>query len=311
MYIDTEIGGRCTSTERDRVLAGLAARQHGTVARRQLLALGFGRRWIDHQVQRGRLLPLHAGVYAVGHVCQTVRGRYMAATLAAGPDAVLSHRSAAVLHQVRDFGAGRIEVTTPKVRRRPGLLVHVSPVALDERDRIDQIPVTSLHRTILDLAAVVTERHVERAMDQATRGQLTDVLSYDTLIGRHPCHRGAPTVKRILARNTLGRTMTRSDLEEAFLAYASEHRLPRPECNVDIPDADGIPMEVDAAYRVARIAIELDSRAWHDNAVSFVADRDKSRRLSVAGWHPIRVAAEHLRTANLARDLRALLARTP
>lgn len=293
----------------DRALARLAERQHGVVARRQLLALGFGPRAIAHRVRAGRLHVLHRGVYAVGHARLTVKGRYMAAVLAAGPGAVLSHRSAAALHGVRPDGRARIEVTAPLARCRPGLETYESEVPDDEQGTIDAIPVTGLHRTLLDLAAVVAERQVERAIEEALARELADRVPLSEVLDRHPRRKGVGVVRAILARQRLGTTFTRSPLEEDFLPYVSRHGLPVPECNAVVLDRQGRHLECDAVWRAARVAVELDSREWHANDRAFGADRHKSRRLSAAGWQPIRVAPEHLLTPQLADDLRSLLGR--
>lgn len=291
----------------DRAIARLAERQHGTVARRQLLMLGLTARQISRRVRAGRLHPLHRGVYAVGHRRLTRRGRWMAAVLAAAPGAVLSHRAAAALHGIRDHGGREIEITAPARVARPGLKTYEACLSDDEITVVHGIPVTTLARTLLDLAAVVSERQVERALGEVERRGGVPALR--ALLERHPTAKGSGHLRRLCEQRRLDATLTRSELEEAFLAYVRRHRLrPEPELNALVL-AGTHTVECDAVWRAARIVVELDSREYHAHDAAFATDRLKSRRLTVAGWHPIRVAPEHLRTAELAQDLRNLIAR--
>lgn len=298
---------RSTEAGPDRVIAAVAQAQHGVLGRPQLVALGLETWEIAYRVRVGRLHVVHSGVYAVGHALLTRHGRVMAAVLAAGPAAVVSHRSAAWLHGVRDDGRFAVEVTVPRVVRRPGIEAYRSAVPDDERDVIDGIPVTSLHRTLLDLAAVAHERQVERAMEQALRLRLGDRVPLAGVLDRYPNRKGVACVRRILARGRLGRTFTRSGLEERFLGYCARHGLPPAECNAHADDREGKLWECDALWRRERIVVELDSREWHDNDRAFGTDREKNRRLTAAGWRFVPVASEHLLSAALAADLRSLL----
>jgi predicted transcriptional regulator of viral defense system len=164
----------------DARLAALAARQHGVVARRQLRALGLHDTAITERVATGRLHRVHRGVHAVGHSVLTPRGRWMAAVLAGGPGAVLSHAAAGALWDLRRSAATRIDISVPRSGRakRDGLRVH-RPRNLppDETTTHDGIPVTTPARTILDLAATLQTRPLERLLDQAENARLTDVAS--------------------------------------------------------------------------------------------------------------------------------------
>jgi hypothetical protein len=153
----------------DRAIAGLADRQHGVVARRQLLTMGLGRRAIGGRLARGNLLEVHYGVYAVGRRALTKKGLWMAAVIAAGPGAVLSHRSAGRLWGLPVQEGGSIDVTCPggSRARRPGIVGHAGRLAVDEVARIDAIPATSAARTQFDLAGVLSMRQLERVVDEA------------------------------------------------------------------------------------------------------------------------------------------------
>src|SRR2546423_11940748 len=193
---DPVIGGQVTARDVDAVIARLAARQHGVVARWQLLAGRLGRRAIDHRVERGRLHEVHRGVYAVGHQALSQRGRWMAAVLAAGPGAVLSHRAASGLWGVRRSNA--LEITAPGRRRRPGIVTHEALLPRDEVTTRAGIPVTTISRTIFDLAAVASFHDVEAAANQAHYHRLTDTLSLAALVARYPHRRGNATIRRLL-----------------------------------------------------------------------------------------------------------------
>jgi predicted transcriptional regulator of viral defense system len=166
--IDLLYRGQSRTRGPDEVISGLAARQHGVVARRQLLALGIGPKAIDHRVDRSRLHVLHRGVYAAGHTVLTQQARWMAAVLAAGPGAVLSHRSAAALWRIRHTASARIEITAPrKLHPRKNLLPHCAVLPADETTVNDGIPVTTPARTLLDLADVIPPNQLDRALNEA------------------------------------------------------------------------------------------------------------------------------------------------
>ncbi len=216
--VDHDIGGECTSRDTDRVIAALAEQQHGVVARRQLGSLKLGRRAIEERLARGRLHPIHRGVYAVGHTVLSDKGRWIAAVLASGPGAVLSHRTAAQLWRLTRRSI-RLEVTRPGYfRRRPGITAHRSSLPEDERAALDGIPVTSVPRTILDLAAVLDRRQLERAMNEVEVRGLTDRLSVPDLLSRYPRRRGTAALRAILGKEAAVRGVTVNDFEGLFAA---------------------------------------------------------------------------------------------
>jgi hypothetical protein len=254
------------------------------VSRRQLLEGGVGRRAIEHRLARRRLHPLHRGVYAVGHRLVTVEGRWMAAVLAAGPGAVLSHPSAASLWKVLRNAGGLIHVTAPRpMRSRRGLRVHRSVLPVDELTETEGIPVTSIARTLIDLAAVLDRPRVERAINEAEVLRLSDSPSLAELLERYPRRPGTRALREILAAGRWGMGPTRSELEDRFLAFVAEKGLPRPETNVWLATAqDGF--EVDCVWHRAGLIVELDGRAVHDTNRAFERDRARDRALSAAGW---------------------------
>lgn len=200
----------------DRLIARLAECQGGVVSRAQLIEAGLTRNAIGHRLKRGRLHPVHRGVYAVGHRLLSADGRWMAAVLTSGPGAVLSHRSAAALWRIRQSTRSAAEVTTFQASHpRPGVERHRGHLAADEVTALRGVPVTTVPRTLLDLAVVVGRRDLERAMNDAEVRRLTDPLALEDLLGRYPRRRGVAAVKAILQAGRLGSTVTRSELETA------------------------------------------------------------------------------------------------
>lgn len=178
-------------------------------------------------MERGALHPLHRGVYAVGHPVITRRGRWMAAVLASGPEAVLSHRSAGVLWQLLRPSSKEIEVTRPRTcRGRPGVKVHRARVRPDEASTVDGIPVTGLSRTLLDLAGAVSRRMLERAWNEAEVLGLTDRVSVPDLLERYPRCRGSVALRSLLVGEESFRGLTQNEFEEAFAALIDTHGLP-------------------------------------------------------------------------------------
>lgn len=293
----------------DQAIAALADAQHGVVARAQLLEAGIGSRAIGHRLECGRLHRVERGVYAVGHRVLTVEGRWMATILLGGASAVLSHRSAAALWSIRGSSRGRTDVTVPTYRRaRQGVAFHHARLRPDEMTVCDGIPVTTVPRSLLDLAAVLERRHVERAMQEAEVRHLHDRLSLPDLVARYPRRPGVPLIRAILADGRLGEGVPRSELEALFLAFLDRFSLSRPEVNAYVC-VRGQWLEVDCLWRDVRLVVELDGRATHGTAAGFERDRARDRALAAAGWRVVRITWRQLHRAAeaLAADLRALL----
>jgi hypothetical protein len=232
----------------------------------------------------------------------------MAAILACGPGALLSHRTAAQLWGLLPPTSILPEVTRPmKFRSRPGIVCHRAVIPPDERDVVSGIPVTSVHRTIFDLAAISGRRQVERAMNEAEVRGLTDRLSIPELLKRHPGARGSATLAELLAADGPS-GVTRSELEERFLAFLDAHALPRPALNAPLA-VRGRYFVIDCLWRDRRLAVELDGRATHGTAAAFESDRERDRILQAEGWRTARITWRQLRDSPeaVAADLRRLL----
>ncbi|HEV2754137.1 MAG TPA: type IV toxin-antitoxin system AbiEi family antitoxin domain-containing protein, partial [Solirubrobacteraceae bacterium] len=186
----------------EHALFALARRQHGAVSRAQVRATGLSDDAINRRLRGGRLRPVHRGVYAVGPLPLTSGGNRMAAILACGGQAVLSHRTAADLWGLRPCDTPRIEVTVPRSGRRActGLTIHRS--TLDPRDatHLDAFPVTTWPRTLLDLAEVVPPDNLTRALERADEKRLFDLPALEAVIARHPHRHGAARLARALER---------------------------------------------------------------------------------------------------------------
>jgi very-short-patch-repair endonuclease len=278
----------------DRIVATLAADQHGVVSRAQLLDAGLTRAMVGERVRAGRLLRIHRGVYAVGHRQLRREGHWLAAVLAIGTGAVLSHRSAAALHGFRPAGGVKVDVTTTgKASDQPGIGVHRTR-SLDDADRttIERIPVTSVARTLVDLAGSVRSDELSKALREADHRNLLDTRAIDRVLrgtrGRTgPGHRA---LREALAeRKALATTLTRSSLEDAFLKLLRDSGLPPPSTNVQIEG-----MEVDAVWREQRVVVELDGWAHHNTREAFEHDRERDARLAIAGYRALRFTHRHV-----------------
>jgi very-short-patch-repair endonuclease len=273
-----------TTDPLDARLAKLAERQHGVVSRGQLLELGLGKSAIGDWVKRGRLHGVHRGVYAVRYPTLTRNGHYMAAVLACGEGAALSHFSAAVLWGMLNEWGGAIHVTSEARRRRPGLVVHEAALGGGDVLKRAGIPVTAPARTLIDLADVAPRRTLERAIDEA------EYLRLDCT-GLAPRHgrRGSGTLSSVLAVHRPGSTRTRSELEEMFIRLCDQHGLPRPEVNLHIEGH-----ECDFVWRDQRLIVETDGAAAHSGERRRVRDLERDAELAAAGWRVIRITYERL-----------------
>jgi very-short-patch-repair endonuclease len=292
----------------DRAVADLAKRQHGVVARSQVVGLGVAGNTVDRWVRSGRLHRLVPGVYAVGHTAITRRGRWMAAVLASGDGAVLSHRSATALFGIWGSGAGEIHVTVPrKSRSTRSIHRHFSKLPRDERGTVDGIPTTSAARAVLDLAVEGGEAAAESALREAEYLGIYGEVSLPALLERHPNHLGAQACHEALAnlRGDPGGRV-RSDLEELFIAFLDAHRIPRPRLNHWL-SIDDDRFQVDCFWPEARLIAELDGWQSHGTKRAFGKDRARDRKLGAAGYRVIRITESQIydEPDALASDLQA------
>lgn len=292
-------------------IARLAEAQHGVVARAQLLNAGLGPGGVDFRLRVGRLHRLHRGVYAVGHRRLSREGRWMAAVLACGAQAVLSHASAAALWGLRGTSASRIHVTVPTsagLHQRRGIALHRSRnLRPPEVERHDGISVTAPARTLLDLAEVVAPGPLQRAVEQALVLRLFDLGALHAVLGANPTRAGAGALGTIVTRIDDEPALARSEAEALFLDLCAAHAIERPAVNTRVED-----LEVDFAWRAQRVVVEIDGHRYHGTRAAFERDRARDVRLTVAGCRVVRFTYRQLvcEPATVAGVLLGLLGRS-
>jgi very-short-patch-repair endonuclease len=280
------------------VIADVAAAQHGVITLAQLAELGLGPRGTQHRAAAGRLHRVYRAVYALMPPDLLSReGRFIAAVLACGPGAVLSHRSAAALHDLRRTDRARLEVTVPGhgVARRRGLDVHRScTLTAADTTLVNGVRATTVARTLFDLSDVISGRDVERSYEQAAVMEILDVGALQAQCERNPGRRGV-TVLGALVRAHRAATPTWSELEERYLGLIRAARLSEPEVNAWVDPADGEqPLRVDFLWRGSSLIVETDGHASHRTRQAFERDRRRDQRLTLAGWRVVRVTWRQL-----------------
>jgi predicted transcriptional regulator of viral defense system len=270
------------------------------IAFAQLIAIGFNPSQISRWVASGRLHRVHRGVYSIAPPeLLTRKGRYMAAVLASGPGAVLSHRSAADLHELRATDRSNMEVIVSREYKRivHGVDVHRSrTLTADDITTVDGIPCTTVARTLLDLAGVIGRRPLERAIEQAEVQEVLDGAGLDRQLERNQHTRAASRLRAALADHDDRSAPTESEFEERFLAFCKNARLPLPERQVYIDPNDGEPaVRGDFVWRQQRLVVETDGVKYHRTRAAFESDRRKDQRLTLAGWRVLRITWRQLR----------------
>jgi predicted transcriptional regulator of viral defense system len=298
----------------DAAIAALASEQHGVLALGQLRDLGLGGAAVRKRAAHGRLHRLHRGVYSLPPPKLLGReGWWTAAVIAAGPGAVLSHRNAAALHRLLGSNRVNIEVTVAGRSRRdcPGIEIHRSTtLTAADTTLVDNIPCTTVARTLLDLAEVINRRRHERAFDQAEIEGVLDMLAIDDQLRRNPTRPATRKVISLLEEHYIGSTPTESEIEEGFLALCRRCALPAPEVQqwLYFPDG-GLPIRVDFLWRQQRVVVETDGDKYHGTPQAGRRDSRKDQRLTVHGFKPIRTGWRQIfrQPAELEATLRALL----
>ncbi len=280
-------------------LAELATRQHGVVSTKQLTALGSTPQLLVSEVDRGRILPIHQGVYAVGHLRLSWYGRCWAAVLAAEPNetdelvwpAVASHGSAAYLWKLFRYPPETIDVTAP-IRRRAKrqFRVHFSSILTPEdRTERDGVPVTAVPRTLLDMALRSRPTQLGRLLERAEEAGVFDLVAIDSVLDRAGGHRGRKSLRNALAIYRPRAAFTRSELENRFLELVCEAGLPVPAMNYNVAG-----FELDAYWEAERFAVELDVYQTHGTHHAFESDRLREDEVLLAGVEMIRVTGPRL-----------------
>ena len=257
-------------------LASLAARNHGVVTRRQLLQAGVTEAEIKHRLGVGALLREYQGVYRVGHRAPSLDARYLAAVRACGEGAVLSGRAAAYLLGLLKGAAPMPEVTTPTYRSVPGVSARRSG-RKDRRDAttVRGIPVTTVPRTLVDLAADLDPAELARACHEAAARHGTTPAQVEAVLARRPRTPGAGTLRKVLRGDA---RVTLSALERRFLTVLAEAGLPLPQTNRHV-DARW----VDCRWAELRLTVELDGYRYHHSRHAWEQDRRREREARARG----------------------------
>jgi very-short-patch-repair endonuclease len=254
------------------------------------------------------LIPIHRGVYAVGHRRLAAKGVWMAAVLACGPDAVLSHRRALALHDLRPSSSGAVDVTDPGRTRKGqrGVRVHnVRGLHREDRTTVDGIPVTEIHRTLLDYAEIASRQELRHAIDAGLRQEVLDQWKFDALLARSRGRHGAKPLRAVLAEIEGPAPWTDSELERAFLALIREAGLPEP-LTQQVLEGE----RVDCFWPHAKLVVEIDGHEFHKSRAQFENDRRRDAKLMVAGYRVLRVTQPRIQfdAKTLLSQLIALLA---
>jgi hypothetical protein len=265
-------------------VARLARRQYGVVTRVQLLALGLTARQIDRRLAAGRLQRLHAGVFAVGPVAVQREGRWLAAVLACGEGALLSHRSAATLWRIRDGEGPRPDVTValPAGRRHPRIAVHRARLIWPDRARLHRIPVTSVARTLVDLAHELEPDELERAYRQAQFLRRYNHVATLEALTRRPSR----TLAALLERQA----PTQAHGEDDLLRICHRHHIPSPLTQQWLKAG-----RVDFLWPTELLVVEADSWQAHGTPDAFQRDRANTNALQLAGYTVLRFTSNDLK----------------
>lgn len=262
----------------------LAARQHGVIARSQLLEFGLSAQAVKHRVAKGRLHPIEHGVYAVGRPGVTRRGRWMAATLSCGSSAVLSHRSAGALWGICREPVDLIEISISRAhpRRHPGVRVHRRPgMSADDLCSRDGIPLTCLVLTLIDLATELDPERLERAVNEADRLDLVDPKTLRASLDAYRGQRGVARLRELLDHRTF--RLTRSRLERRFLPLVATAGLPVPLTRQWVNG-----FEVDFFWPELGLVVETDGLRYHRTPAQQTRDRLRDQTHTVAGLTHLR-----------------------
>jgi len=259
----------------------------------QLRERGLSDRATQDRAAGGRLRRIHRGVYAIDRLDQ--RGRWVAAILACGEGAVVSHRSAGALHGLVGEGSA-VDVTAPRGsgRTRSGIAMHGRALPLDDVTVEDGVRCTTPTRTLLDIAGTVDARELARAIARAEELRVFDLMAVERLLARTRGQPGRAVLAAAFATFDAPVAATRSGAEKRFLLAIRRTRLPPPEVNVWIPLPEGGGYRPDFLWRERGLIVEIDGRDYHARRAAFEHDRRRDRRLRLLGYETVRYAAREV-----------------
>lgn len=268
----------------------LAARQHGVVSRAQLLGLGFTADAVAHRTATGRLHPVGRGVYAVGRPELSRHGQWMAAVIACGRDAALSHESAAELWSIHSPGGSAIAVSVPPHARRsrPGLVVHRRLMRPGDVTVREGVRLTAVELTLVDLALVVRRGQLEAAINEADKRELTDPDALRAALERYANRPGVAVLRSVLDRQTFA--LTESELERRFLPLARAAGLALPQTGRQLNG-----FKVDFFWPELGLVVETDGLRYHRTPAQQARDRLRDQAHAAAGLTPLRFTHAQVR----------------
>lgn len=278
---------------RDERIARVAELQRGHITRDQLRDTGITDSATTRLINAGRLVRVHQSVYAVRPAIVVALASETAALLSCGPNALLSHGSAAALWKLCNPVAGPVELTISRRRHRhtSGIRAHRAVQLLPRDVRVEKgLPVTSPARTLLDRASTLSVKELERELDEAlVVSRIVRPAEIEEIVARATGRRGAPILRQLLGRRTHD-TIARSEAERLFLALVRQAGLPEPEAQVRIAG-----FTVDFLWREERVIFEIDGYRFHTSRSAFDRDRRKDLALKQARYEPNRVTRDQVK----------------
>jgi very-short-patch-repair endonuclease len=274
--------------EVERAIARIAGRQDNVISRAQLLTAGLGRGAIAHRVSTGAWQRLHKNVYLVGPAPPSLMARARAAALACGADAMISHRSAAEMFGLLPDTGDRIHVSVVgrSIAPRDGVRLHrIAGFEPGETTKMRDIPLTSVARTICDLAGTESTDEVETAFQEALYRDIVTPRAVAAVVAREPRRRGAAAIRALLRDSR----MTRSDRERALLKLIDAAQLPRPVTNLRLHGH-----LVDAYWPAEQLVVEFDGWRAHGHRLAFEGNRKRDQVMLAHGLRVMRVTDRHL-----------------
>lgn len=300
----------------EQAIATVARKQLGLFTREQALSLGVTVDAVSWRLERGRWESVRPYVYRVAGTPSSWEHELLAACLATSATAVASHRAAAALWRLPGIEPAPLEVMVGRERwhRLPGVMCHQSvELSSAERTSVGAVPVTTIERTVFDLARYVTIRRLEEAVDDALRRGLTTM---DHLIEKfatfaRPGRRGLTRIRAVLAMRDPAAALPESVQERRLVRLLERHGLPRPTLQFEIRDRNRVLARVDAAYPDRRIAIEYDSYMFHGGRRKHEVDLARRNRLEALGWRVLHATAADIRNGDdLCNTIRVALGGT-
>jgi very-short-patch-repair endonuclease len=294
----------------DIAVASVAEQQHGIFASAHLRELKVSKAEREWRIQSGRWIELHRGSYRIAGSPKAWKGDLLAACWAGGTRAVASHRSAAGLYDIPGAREDLVEITCPRWQRaqHDGLVVHET-TALTDSDRtiVDQIPATTIERTIFDLASVCSPFTVELAIDNSLRRELSTLDALGAMLCRvaKRGRKGTQLLRSLLAERDPLYAPTESERELMLVRVLREHGLPEPERQFSIHDDNGnFIARPDLVYRDLKVAMEYDSYQHHVGKAALVRDSRRRNAMTAIGWVILVATAEDVRYQNGAQFAR-------